>query len=289
MNDSLQPGMIFEYTYKCGLLNRIFGFLVLFFLAALLWTVSSCSKPETHAGFRDTGSPFDEPAISYKVLNSYPHDRNAFTQGLVIDDGILYEGTGLYGQSTIRKVELETGKILQVRKIPLDFFGEGITLFGTRIIQLTWKSNVGFVYDKDSFKLIKTFHYPTDGWGITHDGTRLIISDGTSTLRLLDPNSFQELGRIDVRGRHGPVEELNELEYIQGEIYANIFRTDFIVKINPQTGKVTGWIYLKGLLRQEEIDHHIGVLNGIAYDSKNNRLFVTGKQYPRLFEIELIE
>ena len=227
------------------------------------------------------------PDYTYKVVNTYPHDRDAFTQGLVFENGVLYEGTGLRGHSTLRRVELETGYILQIRELPAQFFGEGVTIYGNKIIQLTWQSNVGFVYDKESFELLQEFNYPTEGWGITHDGKRLIMSDGTSTLHFLDPETFEEIGRIEVLDRGSPVTRLNELEYVQGEIYANVWQTDLIARIAPLTGQVTGWIDLKGLLGPEDRSEPVDVLNGIAYDAENDRLFVTGKLWPKLFEIEL--
>ncbi len=227
------------------------------------------------------------PVYTYKVVNTYPHDRHAFTQGLVFENGFLYEGTGLHGRSTLRKVKLETGEILKIHKLPACFFGEGVTIYQNRIIQLTYKSNVGFVYDKDSFKLLREFRYPTQGWGITHDGNRLIISDGTSTLHLLDPETFKSIGQIQVRDNYGPVSKLNELEYIKGEIYANVWKTERIARIAPQTGKVTGWIELKGLLGPQDRSTRVDVLNGIACDTKNDRFFVTGKWWPKLFEIKL--
>jgi len=225
---------------------------------------------------------------TYKIVNTYPHDKKAFTQGLVFEDEVLYEGTGLRGQSTLRKTELETGSILQIHKLPAQFFGEGITVHANRIIQLTWQSNVGFAYDKAGFRLLEMFKYPTEGWGITHDERRLIMSDGTSILRFLDPETFEETGHIQVYDGNGPVTRLNELEYVKGEIYANTWTTDRIARIAPQTGQVVGWIDLKGLLRPEDRTHSVGVLNGIAYDADNDRLFVTGKFWPKLFEIELV-
>ena len=236
-----------------------------------------------------TGTP--TPAahtFTYKVINAYPHDRNAFTQGLVFENGVLYEGTGLRGRSTLRRVELASGDVLQIRKLPDRLFGEGITIFGERIIQLTWQAGVGFVYDKSSFELLEEFNYPTEGWGLTHDGEHLIMSDGTSTLRFLDPETFDEIGRIEVRDKDGPVTRLNELEYVQGEIYANVWQTARIARIAPDTGDVIGWIELAGLLSPEDRGEPVGVLNGIAYDAENDRLFVTGKLWPRLFEIELV-
>jgi glutamine cyclotransferase len=231
---------------------------------------------------------YSAPVVGYKIVNTYPHDPRAFTQGLVFADDLLYEGTGLRGQSSLRKVDLKTGNILQIRQLSAQFFGEGITIYGNRIIQLTWRARVGFVYDKQTFQLLDTFNYPTEGWGITHDGRSFIMSDGTSTLYLLDPQTFQEVGRLEVHTRDGPVSRLNELEYVQGEIYANVWKTDRIARISPQTGEVVGWIDLEGLLRQEDRNRRIDVLNGIAYDVKNDRLFVTGKLWPKLFEIELV-
>jgi len=245
-------------------------------------------KSTDYPGSVDTTNLHDIPFYTYKVINIYPHDRNAFTQGLVFENGFLYEGTGLRGHSTLRRVELETGDILQVREIPDQFFGEGVTLYENKIIQLTWQSNVGFVYDKDSFELLQDFNYSTEGWGITHDGKRLIMSDGTSTLHFLDPETFNGIGRIEVSDNDGPVSRLNELEYVQGEIYANVWQLDRIAKISPDTGHVIGWIDLEGLLSPEDGVESVDVLNGIAYDVEDDRLFVTGKFWPKVFEIVLI-
>ena len=228
------------------------------------------------------------PVYSYNIVNTYPHDRDAFTEGLVFEDGFLFEGTGLLGHSTLSRVELETGDILQILELSAEFFGEGITIYGDKIIQLTWQSNIGFVYDKDSFELLQEFNYSTEGWGITHDGTRLIMSDGTSTLHFLDPQTFEEIGQLEVFDDDGPVTRLNELEYVQGEIYANVWQTDRIARIAPDTGRVVGWVDLRGLLTAEDRSEPVDVLNGIAYDAETDRLFVTGKLWPKLFEIELI-
>ncbi len=240
-----------------------------------------------------TATPIPTPTptahtFTYEVVNAYPHDRNAFTQGLVFEDGVLYEGTGRQGYSTLRKVDLASGDVLQIRQLPDRFFGEGITIFDERIIQLTWQSGVGFAYDQNNLELLEEFHYPTEGWGITHDGERLIMSDGTSTLRFWNPETFEEIGRIEVRDEDGPVTRLNELEYVQGEIYANVWQTDRIARIAPDTGDVISWIDLAGLLSAADRSEPVDVLNGIAYDAENDRLFVTGKLWPRLFEIELI-
>jgi glutamine cyclotransferase len=234
------------------------------------------------------GNPDVIPVYSYNIVNTYPHDPDAFTQGLVFDDGVLYEGTGLYGQSSLRRVELETGDILQIRELSDQFFGEGIAIRGDRIIQLTWQSNIGFVYDKNSFELLQEFDYSTEGWGITYDGTRLIMSDGTSTLHFLDPQTFEETGQVEVFDNNGPVTRLNELEYVEGEIYANVWQTDRIARIAPDEGRVIGWVDLGGLLSAEDRNQSVDVLNGIAYDADDGRLFVTGKLWPKLFELELI-
>ena len=228
------------------------------------------------------------PVYTYNIVNTYPHDRNAFTQGLVFEDGVLYEGTGGFGNSTLRRVELETGDILQIRELSAQFFGEGITIYENKIIQLTWKSKIGFVYDKNSFELLQEFNYSIEGWGVTHDGTSLIMSDGTSTLHFLDPQTFEEIGQLGVFDNDGPVTRLNELEYVQGEIYANVWQTDRVARITPGTGQVIGWVELGGLLTTEDRHEPVDVLNGIAYDAKTARLFVTGKLWPKLFEIELI-
>jgi len=225
---------------------------------------------------------------TYKIVETYPHDHEVFTQGLVFKDGVLYESAGLYGDSTLRKVELESGDILQIYRLEEDFFGEGITIYDNRIIQLTWKSNLGFVYDKDSFEPLQEFGYSTEGWGITHDGEQLIMSDGTSILYFLNPETFKETSRIEVRDEGKPINRLNELEYVKGRIYANIWPTEEIVIIAPQSGQVVGWVDMKGLLSLQDHGRPINVLNGIAYDAVNDRLFVTGKLWPKLFEIKLV-
>jgi len=223
---------------------------------------------------------------TYKIVNTYPHDKNAFTQGLVFENGSLYESTGLYGYSTLRRIELETGKVQQFYALPDQFFGEGITIFDDEIIQLTWQSNKGFIYNKHSFELLGEFNYSTEGWGITNDGSRLIISDGTATLYFLNPVTFEKLGQVEVHD-NGLVSKLNELEYIRGEVYANIWTEEKIAIINPQNGQVTGWIDLTGIRDSGNQDTD-NVLNGIAYDVEEDRLFITGKRWSQLFEIHLI-
>lgn len=226
------------------------------------------------------------PVYSYQVINTYPHDTAAFTQGLVYTDNNLYEGTGLRGQSNLRRVELATGSVLQQHDLDAQYFGEGITTFNDQIVQLTWQENTGFVYDQTTFAQQDQFSYPTEGWGLTHDGTHLIMSDGSDNLYFLDPETYAEVGRISVQDQGNPIIDLNELEYIDGEIFANVWLTNFVARIDPQTGNVNSWIDLSGLLTPAEAQQ-ANVLNGIAYDANNERLFVTGKFWPKLFEITL--
>ncbi len=228
------------------------------------------------------------PAIyGYAVVATYPHDRTAFTQGLVYDNGVLFESTGQYGQSSLRKVQLRTGRVLQRRGVSHTYFAEGLALVGNRLIQLTWKEKTGFVYDKASFRQTRTFTYTTEGWGITFDGTSLIMSDGSATLYFLDPQTFAVRDTLNVSDNGQPVVRLNELEFVNGELFANIWQTDLIARVNLKTGRVIGWIDLSGLLTPVE-RQRADVLNGIAYDPKGDRLFVTGKYWPKLFEIKLV-
>ena len=227
-------------------------------------------------------------ADAYQIIHACPHDAKAFTQGLIYVDGHLYESTGLNGRSSLRMVDLLTGRVLQKYDLPAEYFGEGLTDWGSNLVLLTWKAHKGFVYDRFSFSLLRTFQYEGEGWGLTHDATQLIMSDGTSYLRFLDPKSFRVNKRIHVTDETGrAIENLNELEYIHGEIYANIWQTDRIVRISPRTGKVIGWIDLSGIINKRELDGSGAVLNGIAYDSTGDRLFVTGKLWPKLFEIKI--
>ena len=228
------------------------------------------------------------PLYGYQIVRVYPHDHEAFTQGLQYLDGAFYEGTGLNGRSSIRRVELETGKVLQRRDVSSQHFGEGITVFKSDLVELTWQTHVAFVYDRTSFEPKKQFSYPGEGWGLTHDGTSLIMSDGTDELRYLEPTTFVEKRRLKVTASGAPLRNLNELEYVKGEIYANVWRTDRIARISPKDGRVTGWIDLSGLLPASE-RAGVDVLNGIAYDAAADRLFVTGKLWPRVFEIKLVK
>jgi glutaminyl-peptide cyclotransferase len=228
------------------------------------------------------------PVEGYKVVHTYPHDTSAYTQGLIYLDGNLYEGTGLEGHSSIRMVDLESGKMLQHYELPGEYFGEGLTDWGSMLIELTWKAQMGFVYDRFSFRQLSTFHYTGEGWGLTHDKTSLIMSDGTPYLRFLDPKTFKEIRRVKVTDDGKAIDQINELEYIHGEVYANIWQTDRIARISPTTGKVIAWIDLSGILPGYEGSGGNAVLNGIAYDAKTDRLFVTGKLWPKLFEIKLV-
>jgi glutaminyl-peptide cyclotransferase len=224
---------------------------------------------------------------SYRVIKSFAHDPDAYTQGLFYKDGVLYEGTGQKGSSSIRKVELETGKVLQSVNLDSKYFGEGIVLFNNKIYQLTWTSQVGFVYDFTSFGQISTFTYPTQGWGLTTNGKELIMSDGSNTIHFMDPDNFTEVRHIEVYDNNDAVDALNELEYIDGDIYANVYQTDRIVIINPETGMVKGTIDFAGLLKNSDRTSDVDVLNGIAWDGAGKRLFVTGKLWPKLYQVEL--
>jgi glutamine cyclotransferase len=251
-------------------------------LAAVVMTVSAAAFLATWTARAQRLA--SAPVAGYEIVRSYPHDPGAFTQGLVFADGILYEGTGMTGRSSLRRVRLENGEVLKVHKLEDRYFGEGIALVGNSIVQLTWRNEVGFVYDKTTFERSKTFTYKGEGWGLTYDGARLIMSDGTATLRFLDPTTLKETGRLLVRDGARPVQQLNELEVVKGEIFANVWGTDRLARISPKTGSVTGWVDLTGILTPRD---GTDVLNGIAYDAAQDRLFVTGKLWPRLFEIRI--
>jgi glutaminyl-peptide cyclotransferase len=228
------------------------------------------------------------PEYGYRVVHVYPHDRNAFTQGLEFRAGFLYEGTGLKGRSSLRKVKLDTGQVLQQIDLEPSLFGEGITVLNQQIIELTWQSEIGFVYSQPSFQRLRNFNYPGEGWGLANDGQQIYMSDGTAQIRCWDPVSLQEKRRFTVRDHGRPVMKLNELEYVHGEIYANVWQTDRIARISPVDGRVLGWIELAGLLSEADRAESVDVLNGIAYDVLGDRLFVTGKLWPKLFEIKLV-
>lgn len=255
--------------------------LLVVLLAAVLWGQrsqgSTSPTPETLS-----------PYMTYEVVNAYPHDPAAFTQGLIYHAGYLYESTGLYGESSLRKVALEIGTVLQQVDLPPQYFGEGLTLWEDTLLQLTWREGTGFIYDLEDFSLFGQFTYTTEGWGLTQDGTHLIMSDGSHYLFFLDPQNLQIVSQVEVAYQGQPVEHLNELEYIHGEVYANIWLTDDIVRIDPATGAVQGWIDLRGILPEELRTPATDVLNGIAYDVEGDRLFVTGKNWSMLYEIRLV-
>jgi glutaminyl-peptide cyclotransferase len=253
-----------------------------FLLAALALAACACTGAAA-------APPAAIPVYGYRVVHVYPHDLNAFTEGLFYLNGYLYESTGLEGHSSVRKVKLETGQVVDRANLPADMFGEGISAWGDKLVGLTWKNQVGYVLKLDGFDTVGEFRYPGEGWGLTHDDTELVMSDGTSDLRFLDPATLRETHRIHVTADGRPVDQLNELEWVEGEIYANVWQTDRIARIDPATGRVVGWIDLAGLLpKADTIANHTDVLNGIAYDPAGKRLFVTGKMWPKLFEIALV-
>lgn len=259
--------------------------------ALALLGLASCGKagadkvasvPSLPAATRSTPARY-----GYEVVAAWPHDRGAFTQGLVFRDGNFLESTGLNGQSSLREAEAKTGRVLKQVGVPAQFFAEGLAVLGDRAYQLTWQSHKGFVYDVDTFRLEREFAYEGEGWGLATDGHTLILSDGTSRIRFLDPATFQVLRTIDVIEDGKPVARLNELEWINGEIFANVWQTDRVVRIDPATGQVGGVIDFAGLLPATERGPETDVLNGIAYDAANDRLFITGKRWPKIFEVRL--
>ena len=233
----------------------------------------------------DSNAPV--PKYGYQIVNIYPHDSNAFTQGLILVDGKLLESTGQEGTSSVRRVELDTGRVLKKVDVPIPYFAEGLTVLNGKVYQLTWQHQLGFIYDLQSLEKVGQFNYEGEGWGLTTDGHSLIMSDGSNRLRYLDPATFRVTKTLNVLDAGMPVEQLNELEFIQGEIYANIWHDQRIAVIDPQTGRVKAWIDLSNLMPEGELQEPEAVLNGIAYDQANNRIFVTGKLWPRLFEIKI--
>lgn len=241
------------------------------------------------AGLLAAGPRGTLPVDSVQVVAQYPHDPDAFSQGLIFSDGKLYEGTGQYGSSSVRRVEVTTGVV--ERFVPLDqrYFGEGIAALGDKLYQLTWKERLGIIYDRTTLVPQSSFRYTGEGWGLTTDGKHLILSDGTATLRFLSPETFEVVRRVTVHGPRGPVDKLNELEFVDGEIYANIWYVDQIVRISPRTGDVLGWIDLSNVYPARQRGSREQVLNGIAWDAEGKRLFVTGKNWPRLYHVEVIK
>lgn len=258
------------------------------FRLTTLMTAALCSGGALPALAETATKEHDVTELRYEVVNTFPHDRGAFTQGLLYRDGFLYESTGLHGRSGVRKVVLETGTVIQQRSLEKEYFGEGLADWNGTLIQLTWQNRIGFVFDLDTLEPTRSFGYEGEGWGLTHDGRRLIMSDGTPALRFLDPETLRETGRVDVTYEGKPLPGLNELEMIDGAVFANVWGSQWIVRIDPDSGRVTGRMNLSGLLPVEERGR-VDVLNGIAWDAEKRRLFVTGKLWPALFEIRLIE
>jgi glutamine cyclotransferase len=249
--------------------------------------VSSVSPGRLAAADAPPPAGAEIPTQAYTLVKAWPHDRGAFTEGLVFWDGMLIESTGLNGQSTLRKVDLETGRVRQQVKLADQYFGEGIAVLGRRIFQLTWQSHRGFIYDLDSMKPLGEFPFMGEGWGLTTDGTSLIMSDGSSRIRFIDPATFQVTHTIDVVAHGRPVERLNELEYVKGELYANVWQTQFVLRIDPASGRVIASVDFVGILPEADRARDTDVMNGIAYDAGEDRLFVTGKNWPWLYEVKL--
>ena len=264
--------------------------LVLLTAALVSIITGGCGRgaPATLTGSAPTSSPLPgTPVYTYRVVNTWPHDRDAFTQGLVYSDGGLLESTGLYGRSSLRRVELLTGRVLQQVTVPPEYFAEGLTALHGKLYQLSWQNQKGFVYDQETFRREQEFSCAGEGWGLATDGQSLILSDGTDRIHFLNPVTFAVERTINVSDHGRPVVRLNELEYVKGEVFANVWQTDFVVRINPATGAVTGWIDFSGLLSPADRDASTDVLNGIAWDAQGDRLFITGKFWPKLFEVRL--
>ncbi|MGB5309553.1 MAG: glutaminyl-peptide cyclotransferase [Arenicellales bacterium] len=255
-------------------------------LVSLLSLYFSVASADTQASNNQAENGIKQ--YSYEVVNVYPHDPTAFTQGMIFKDGYLYESTGLNGGSSLRKVELETGKVLQKIDIDRKIFAEGLASVDGQLYQLSWRARTGFVYNTDTFALERTFKYPGQGWGLTFHKDQLIMSDGTSILRFLGPADFKEIKKLAVSIDGKPLRRLNELEMVKGDLLANVWLTDRIAIISPETGHVDGIINLAGLLDKYVPGSEADVLNGIAYDAAGERLFVTGKYWPKLFEIKII-
>ena len=264
------------------------GFNPLATLLLCLTLVSGCNSAADGNRVQPPSPPnAPVPKYGYQIANIYPHDSNAFTQGLILVDGKLLESTGQEGTSSLRLVELGTGKILKKVDVPIPYFAEGLTVLNGKVYQLTWQHELGFIYDLQTLEKVGQFNYQGEGWGLTTDGQSLILSDGTSRLRFIDPSSFVVTRTINITDYKTPVDELNELEFVKGEIYANVWHDQRIAVIDPQTGSVKAWIDLTGLMPENELPDPEAVLNGIAYDQANDKLFVTGKLWPRLFEIKI--
>ncbi|WP_428151427.1 glutaminyl-peptide cyclotransferase [Brevundimonas sp.] len=262
------------------------GLIGLAFAPAAFAQTAAAPAAQAAAPSAPAPQPVRPPRYGYEVVAVYPHDPEAFTQGLEIHDGQFLESTGRH-PSSVRRVAIETGEVLQKRELDTQFFGEGLTAVGDRVLTLTWQGGHGFVWDADDLEPAGTFSYAGEGWGLTHDDTRVILSDGSASLRFLDPNTLVQTGSVPVTYMGRPLERLNELEFIEGEVWANVWQTNFIVRIEPATGVVVGVIDLTGILPDPVVNPNDDVLNGIAWDAANRRLFVTGKNWPKMFEIRL--
>jgi glutaminyl-peptide cyclotransferase len=276
------------FSLICGI---VFPLALLSCSSSLVLPTFVTSTPAATTPVLTTSHPSPQPVknYTYKIIQVFSHDTAAFTEGLAFDNGYLYEGTGQYQKSSLRRVDLENGRILQNFRLPDQYWGEGITVFKDTIVQLTYQNNTGFIYDKNSFSLLRQFSYPTDGWGLTSDGSRLIMSDGTSSIYFIDPVTLAITGNMSVMENGMPVKNINELEYIHGQIYANIWPSDKIAIIDPITGQLGGWLDLAGLLQTRASSTPVDVLNGIAFNPQSEHLIVTGKWWPYLFEIQQIE
>jgi glutamine cyclotransferase len=274
----------FAASAHCLFIRRPALFLLLF---ALSLANFNCQSQATVNRNENTNPPAVTPKYGYQIVNMYPHDERAFTQGLLFAGGQLLESTGQEGKSSLRRVDLESGRVLKKVDIPSEYFGEGLALLNGKLYQLTWQHQVGFIYDGQSLEKVGQFTYSGEGWGLTTDGKSLILSDGSNRLRFINPDDFKVTKTITVLDGKTPVDQLNELEYVHGEIYANVWHEDRVATINPETGKVTSWIDLSGLLQPGDVHDEEAVLNGIAYDSSADRLFVTGKLWPRIYEIKI--
>lgn len=275
-------------SQNSGRPSRRAGWLLVLGIALIVISVVLFIIRDRPGGVRSSLPETLTEHMTYEVIQAYPHDPAAFTQGLVYLDGYLYESTGLYGESSLRKVDLETGEVLQQINLTNEVFAEGLTDWADTLVQLTWREGLGYVYNRADFDLLDEFQYETEGWGLTQDGERLIMSDGTSTLFFLAPETFEVIGTVNVSDAGEDVQRLNELEWVGGQVFANIWQTDDIVRIDPATGEVLGWIDLAGLLPDALRTEDTDVLNGIAYDPAGDRLFVTGKKWPQLYEIRLV-
>jgi glutamine cyclotransferase len=271
-----------------NVVGRIGGYLLLAFSLATLNCQTTPTAPTTAPGQKSSAQQL-VPTYGYEVVHVFPHDPQAFTQGFVFHEGNFLESTGEVGRSSLRRAEIETGRVIQKVDVPPPYFAEGITLLNGKIYQLTWQHQMGFIYDALTFEQVGKFTYVGEGWGLGNDGQSLILSDGTNQIRFLDPNTFLVKKTLAVLDAQAPIEEINEIEYVQGEIYANIWHANRIARINPQTGSVVGWIDLTGILPRGEVSDEEAVLNGVAFDNASGRLFVTGKLWPKVFEIRLTQ